>query len=325
MNARKRWTYSDYIITLGLALAAAAGCSASGGTASTDSSGGGGTSSNGSGPGSGPGSGSGVTSGGGGTGACPSVSSTDVATKITMQVTWPGTVGVEAGSGTVHIWTLSTQTYNGNNVTGMVHPCGSSIPDLMGTPIVGGKQIGNTIPDAAWESPSMPVGMVTGTQSGFEVGSTVNIDKSVTLVGATMVNPLTDPWPPSYTGIMTADHDGDTKPGITATAKTGGNFQEPPTSLLMLTRADKLYLATRSIVTLSGTRDTCGSVNGTAIIEKFDNHVVGCHVLNGGECMPAEVDFIDVNRTIFTIGSATYRGVNLPAGSTCTDARAALP
>jgi hypothetical protein len=242
-----------------------------------------------------------------------------------MDVTWPGTVGIEAGSGQVHIWTLATQTFNGNSITGSGRPCGSLIPDLKATAIAGGMMIGNTIPDATWDKPGIPVSMITGTQSGFDVGSTVTIDKNATVVGATMPNALTDTWPMSYTGLMTADHDGDTKAGISADPKSGPGYQLPPTSLLMLARADKLYLATRSILSLSGTRDTCDTVNGTAMMEKFDNHVVGCHVLNGAECAPPDVDFIDVNRTVFVIGNATYRAANLPAGATCADARAALP
>jgi hypothetical protein len=248
-----------------------------------------------------------------------------VATHITMAVTWPGTIGIQPGSGTVHIWTLATQNYTGNTITGTGRPCGSIIPDLTATPIAGGLKIGNTIADSAWDSPNMPVAMITGMQSGFEAGNTVSINKSATVVGATMANPLTDIWPMSYTGLMTADHDGDTKVGITATPKTGPGYQLPPLNLFMTGRADKLYLATRSILSLSGTRDTCDTVTGTATMEKFDNHVVGCHVLNGGECLPADTQFVDDNRTIFVIGIATYKATNLPAGATCADARASLP
>jgi hypothetical protein len=266
-----------------------------------------------------------ASTGAGGSSACPTPASQTVATHITMAVTWPGTIGIEAGSGTVHIWTLSTQMFNGNSITGTGRPCGSLIPDLKATPLAGGMMIGNTIPDAAWESPSMPVSMITGTHGGFDVGSTVTIDKNATVVGATMPNPLTDVWPMSYTGLMTADHDADSKPGITAIPKTAPGFQLPPVNLFMNPKADRLYLATRSILSLSGTRDTCDTVTGTALMEKFDNHVVGCRIQNGGDCMPAEANFVDTNRTVFVIGTATYKAMTLPAGATCADARAALP
>lgn len=57
----------------------------------------------------------------------------------------------------------------------------------------------------------------------------------------------------------------------------------------------------------------------------FDNHMVGCHISGGGECTPAEVKFIDDNRTIYTVASATAEAKTISDAATCADVRNALP
>jgi hypothetical protein len=57
----------------------------------------------------------------------------------------------------------------------------------------------------------------------------------------------------------------------------------------------------------------------------FDNHVMGCHVMGGQECTAAEATFVDNNRTIFQVSSATNQIKIVPDNATCADVRAALP
>jgi hypothetical protein len=57
----------------------------------------------------------------------------------------------------------------------------------------------------------------------------------------------------------------------------------------------------------------------------FDNHVVGCHIAGGSNCQPADVSFVDQNRTIYEVTSATAQSKILPDNSTCAAVRAALP
>ena len=60
-------------------------------------------------------------------------------------------------------------------------------------------------------------------------------------------------------------------------------------------------------------------------MSKFDNHVVGCLVEGGGPCTATQTEFVDANRVIYTVESATYEMTAVPSGATCADVRAALP
>ena len=99
----------------------------------------------------------------------------------------------------------------------------------------------------------------------------------------------------------------------------------PPTSLLQTAHADQLYIVSRTTTTLDGVRDTCDSQKGTANIAAFDNHVVGCHVQGGADCAAADYQFVDQNRTIYSVTSATFEAKVVPDNATCADVRAALP
>jgi hypothetical protein len=73
------------------------------------------------------------------------------------------------------------------------------------------------------------------------------------------------------------------------------------------------------------TRSRCDEASGTATFMHFDNHVIGCHVSGGNACSPAEVKFIDDNRTIYSVTGATAQTKVVANGATCADVRAALP
>lgn len=256
--------------------------------------------------------------------ACPSKTNTTQAIHVTMAVTWPGSVGKNPGSGNVHVWTRSKLTFNGNKITTSNTPCGSVVPDVQTTPVAGGGKVQAEFPPVVWESASMVTFEGTGEQSSFDVNSKVVTSASTALVGLTMADP-TAPWPESASGISGVDSDGDSKMGITAVPKKGSGYSLPPTSLLQGKRADKLYIASRTTTALTGVRDTCDSIKGTANVTAFDNHVIGCHIEGGAECNASEQDFIDQNRTIFKVTSATYEGKVIAENATCADVRAALP
>ena len=76
---------------------------------------------------------------------------------------------------------------------------------------------------------------------------------------------------------------------------------------------------------LEGTFSSCTDLSGAAKITLFDSHVVGCHVGNGGECSANQADFVDQNRTIYKIGTATFTARQVPETASCADVRAALP
>ncbi len=256
-------------------------------------------------------------------GGCPETLAGTQAVHVMMNVTWPGTVGTAAGSGVAHVWTKSAFKIAGTAITATNAPCGSQVPDIVKNPIAGGGKTLVEFPAAVWNATAMPTFNVTGTQAGFAVGSTVTMTATPVLVGLTMTDPNAA-WP-ALAAITGADHDGDGKKGITAVPRDGGGYTLPPTSLLQTSHADRLYIASRNTVALSGTRDTCTSMKGTATVTHFDNHVIGCHVKGGGECTEAQYKFIDDNRTVYKVTSATYETKIIADGANCDAVRAALP
>ena len=270
--------------------------------------------------------------------ACPENPNkyTLTANHIVAQISWAANTGVEAGSGTLHVWTMTELHWDGSNpdgsipVTGTVQPCGSVIPALTKSAIAGGGQVQTVIPDEVWDAPNMPQFDARGVLGGFGPGSTVSMDPVASLVGANLPDPANSPWPARGTDISGVDHDGDGQPGVMARPRTDAGFSAPPVSLLgaldpNAPRATELYLATRTMVKLDGSRDTCDRASGPAQVLKFESHVIGCRRTDGGICSSAEADFIDANQPAFTVGSATYEMKQLPDGATCADVRALLP
>lgn len=278
------------------------------------------------------GSGAGGSDGGGGSGSgsCPAQASGTAANHIIVKVSWPDTLGLMAGEGEMHIWTKASLTFDGNDVSGSVKPCGSIIPALTKTDLAGGGMVLTEIPDSVWDAPSMPKFEVKGAISGFDKGATISMDPIASLVGAELTDPANDPWPASAAQLMTTDADGDGQPGILAIPRTDGEFQAPPLDLQgaldpMGLRADEVYVATRTMVALAGTRDSCTHATGTANVTHVDSHVVGCHVKGGDVCNAEQSKFVDDNQPKFTIKSATYEMVQVDESATCADVRAALP
>lgn len=238
-----------------------------------------------------------------------------------MNVSWPGGLALQAGEGKVHLWTKSKFTENGKSATMESMSCGSILPDVMTTAIAGNGKILPEIPNAAWDNAKMP--KFPGT--AMKEGSALTINAGVALVGLTMTDP-TAAWP-DYDKITGADHDGDTSTGVTAIPKSGSGYILPPTSIAQSKRVDKIYLATRTIMTLSATAEGCPQTyNGTANVTKFENHVIGCHVQGGNDCTGSETEFVDSNRTVFTVKSGTtFSSKVVPDNATCADVRTALP
>ncbi len=315
--------------------ATGSGATGSGGSGATGSGGSGATGSGGMG-------GEGATGvGGAGTGGSPNgcdnnAKSATSGNLIVAQVSWPAKTGIEAGKGTMYIWTKSVLSFGDPDpstgeieATGEAQPCGSIIPELTKTGIAGGGKVQTVIPNETWDKPSMPKIPAKGKLSGFDIGATVSMDPIVSLVGLTMSDPQ-GPWPSSAKAINAVDHDGDGQPGILAKPRTDPPYSAPPTSLFEALnangkRATEVYVVTRTMIQLGGTRDTCTSATGNATVYMFDNHVVGCKRNDGKICTQAESDFIDQNQPKFTVQSATYEMVQLPEGASCADVRTALP
>jgi hypothetical protein len=247
------------------------------------------------------------------------------ASHLIVNVTWPAGTASMRGEGQVHLWGKIVFTASGNTLSGVLQACGIVLPPATLTALAGNGMIQIEVPTAAWDAPSMPRFQVAGTQTGSNIGATLSYSYAA-LVGFTIDNPTTAPWPSSQSGITTVvDAEGDMNPGLTAVPRSGGDYKLPPTSILQLSRADQVYIVTRQVTEATLTRTACDATSGSATFAHFNNHVIGCHVMGGSACSPTEVNFIDMNRTIYELVSATAQTKIIAETATCADVRAALP
>jgi hypothetical protein len=274
-----------------------------------------------------------MAAGDGGTTDCPALTAFTLAVHIVLDATWDANTATQAGSGKIHLWNRAKFTAAGTTLTGDTWSCGTVLPDFslttLGALAAAGMTSGKVsidVPDSVWDAPTIPKFPNSGMLSGWDPGSSLKIDQTVALVGLTMADPLAA-WPTSYTGIMAVDADGDGKPGFTAVPKDGNGFVAPPTSISfgLAPAADRVYLASRTVVGLAGKTDSCTQQSGTATITSFDSHVVGCHVKNGADCTAAQTDFVDTSRTDYKVSTGTFTSVQVKDDATCADVRAALP
>jgi hypothetical protein len=276
-----------------------------------------------------------------GGGGCTQYTNFTLGIHIILEVTWKGAGGGTTtldGAGQVHLWNKATLSANGTALSGQAMSCGTTLPDIVLGPLgniaAGGMngKVSIAIPFASWDAPSVPKFQETGTLAGWAVGSAINMDPTVALVGLTMPDPMAA-WPASFTGITGVDAEGDGSLGITGIPKKDGtNYVYPPTAIGLgglQPVADKVYIASRTVIQLAGKTTTCEEQAGTATAKFFDNHVIGCHVFNGGECTNTgngnQTDFIDASRTIYVPTSGTFTSKKLADNATCADVRAALP
>ena len=258
-------------------------------------------------------------------GECPPRTAYTEASHLVVNVSWPAGLAAMGGTGQVHIWGKVAFTVAGNTLTGMLQACGITLPPTTLAALAGGGMLQIEIPDAAWDAPSMPRFPVDGTQTGWTVGGTLNFSYAA-LIGLTFANATTAAWPSSYTGItMTNDAEGDANVGLTAIPRSGAGFTLPPTSIMQTTRADEVYIVTRQVTAVTLSRTGCDGSSGSATFTHFNNHVVGCHVMGGADCTSNEINFIDANRTIYEVVSATAATKVVADTATCADVRAALP
>jgi hypothetical protein len=234
-----------------------------------------------------------------------------IATKVSFSVGWPSSTAGNAGTDTINIWLLATLTGDGT-LSGTAQSCGLKLPDLVlnslgMTATGGGTKIQIQILNSTWDKITRTFA-VTGTQTGFTVGSTQTTNPSVALLGLKDTGTYamdSTAWPPtctttgqcassplvtctsgtctgahggSFVGADLTDDDGDGKPGITANPASTNGYVLPPTAALFAASADQVYIVSRNEVAITGMRMTdCAHLSGTAKLTLFDNHVVGCH------------------------------------------------
>jgi len=132
--------------------------------------------------------------------------------------------------------------------------------------------------------------------------------------------------------------DADGEPGVTALSKTPPTYAYVPTTIVPslpdfnLVRADKLYMAIRFVTSsLSGAMSSCTAASGgtnSVVVKDMDSHIVGCHVYSvdggAGDCNSTQATFVDNNRPVFAIDSASFTAAVVPT-ATCAAVQAALP
>jgi hypothetical protein len=301
-------------MVLGAALALVGACSSSNSEVNPDGA-----------AGSGGSTGGGGSTGVGGGGPCDARTTFTEASHLIVTVMWSPGLASMGGTSQVHIWGKTAFTASGNNLTGSLQACGIVLPATTLNALGGGGMILIEVPDATWDVATMPRFPVTGTQTGWNVGCTMTYSYAA-LIGSTMTDLATGTWPSSYTGVtMINDPDDDMNPGLTSIPRGGTGYTLPPTSIAQSSRVDKLYIVNRNASTPMVTRTACDAASGPAMSVRIDNHVVGCHVMGGSDCMPSDVAFVDMNRTSYTIMGATAQTKVIPDTATCADVRAALP
>jgi hypothetical protein len=261
---------------------------------------------------------------------CEAQESWTEALHYVLDVTWPATTAGEKGTGKIDIWSRVQFSASGKNLEVGLHSCGTVLPETkltaLGRIATGGEKVLIEVPASVWDAPSVPVTMASGTQSGFDVGSSVEFSY-VSLLGVTLADPKAA-WPESGAELQTVDLEKDGSKGYTAAPRNGDGYVLPPTAVGLggsAPSADKVYLVSRQAMTLKGKRTACDAHSGTANVSAFDNHVVGCHIEDGEECNADQADFVDQNRMRYMVSSATYEAKTVAADASCADVRAALP
>jgi hypothetical protein len=249
--------------------------------------------------------------------------------KLSLQVTWPSSLTLAAGSGTLGFWVIVKGTQSGNTIPVTMVPCEITIPDFQSSAAGGNEPYGLTFPNSLFDhTPSsyLPTTSATVALGGTSPGSTYSVPAVAFLVGLSMTNPTTDAWPSTPEMVTQVDMDEDTKPGVTAPYKSGAPYDFVPVNLSKSARSDEAYLASRLAASFSGTISAgCTSISGTATVTHFDTHIVGCELSGGaGDCAQADSDFTDSNKPAYAAGSATLSLVKIPDAGTCADVRAAL-
>lgn len=284
----------------------------------------GGASSGGGTPSSGGASSGGVSGTGGASGTCETAGTWAIL--FDVGVTWPAggvltCAGASTCTGRQQLRLLSTRTVNGTAVTDQARVCDVTVPKF--STIVGDVKV--EFPPAAWDTVPVSTTLLSSIQ-GSGVGATFTSEDNAIIVGATLANPATAPWP-DYEAVQAKDDDGDGKAGVTAISPPPG----APTSGAG-PNADKLHLAFRTIAKVSGQNDTCDKASGTVVLKSIEQAILGCHVpatttptaAPEGECSASQTKFLNANAPKWAPGAdSKVTMVRLAAGATCAQVRSA--
>jgi hypothetical protein len=274
------------------------------------------------------------------------------ATRITIDVTWQpqglNTVILQSGKGTITQWVKGTRVQSAGAPRALIDEsavCGVTLPDFQATALGLNEVYGVRFPTTLFDDQYVPPFSVSGTLD--ETMTSYSTTSTAVLLGLTMTNPTTDPWPSAVTTGVDQDNDGN--PGVSMNVATGELANPPsigttsysyiptsvPTLLIPAPSASQLYVAIRQVTVTNGTVQDCNTMNGTVSIPligtkpAIDSHILGCFIADGGACTTggsSQASFVDNSQPVFTpTGTTTFRSVRVPKVTTCAQVRAALP
>lgn len=243
------------------------------------------------------------------------------AARLTLELTWPETLGFLGGAGKFVLWAKVTHSRSSAGALELgLRPCGALLPEATTTVLAGGLKASVQVPPSAFDSPNMPTDQLTVTQRE---------DRSLTFAINTVLGAmLPDPngaWP-SSASLVPLDHDGDGSPGVTALPLEGPEYTLPPSSVAQTEFLDRLSIAARVRVRVSVTPACTGTADGTLEPLGFNSTIVGCHVKDRDGCVASETRFIASQMPRYMLGSSgAWTEVEVPQAANCADVRAALP
>ncbi|HZU82267.1 MAG TPA: hypothetical protein VE987_05090, partial [Polyangiaceae bacterium] len=186
------------------------------------------------------------------------------------------------------------------------------------------------IPPSVWATTATFA--VTATQNGWTPPSTFVTAPTLSLYGLTLpagTDPATYAWPATSWTFPQNSVNGPLVATPLNGTVNGVKYTYPPVDGLATAKADQVDIVSRTQIALSGAWTSCTEQAGTASVTLFDNHVVGCHVAGGSTCTTgstgSQAGFLDSNRTIYTVGSATFVAKIVANTATCSDVLTALP
>ena len=245
------------------------------------------------------------------------------AVHVTVDVSWPESLGITGGTGQMHIWNAMTFGPPGSEIPTEIRACGADVPAQTTTAVAGGYMVQGQVPYSAYESASMPKERGTATKQGAQL----TINSTIAVLGMEMAD-RAGTWPSSAQAatVTSVDSDDDGKPGITAIPRQDTGFSLVPINLFQSEFADELYSAQRSSIRLSGIENGCPeTIEGEALVERFDTLVIGCHIKGGGVCTPDEVKFLNDSRPIMKRVKAVWTARLAPDAVSCAEVRALVP
>lgn len=247
------------------------------------------------------------------------------ALKLSATGSWPSGQYLKSGSGTFHFWLKAELDHSGSTLAAAVTECGRIKPPITNT---ANETHVYGFPNSLFDNGYLTATSVTATLSTSSPGAVLAWPLTSNLMGISLTNPNTDPWPSSASQVPSArriDMDRDGKTGVTGSYDSG-DFPRTSAAVFGFNRADLFYFASRLSFSLNGSLTSCSAASGSATVNDFDMRILGCNRANSTQdCTTSESDFLDSVTPTITMTSGTYALTRVAAGAGCADVRAALP